>query len=179
MGMLIDSLVEDIGQYTREAIMIAEVDRGDGAGLVVRWTNPAFTALFRYELPEIVGRDPWCMAGPHTGAGLRAGIAARLTEGRHFSFALPLHRKDGTRLWARVLFRPVRDEHIHLRNMADAHGSRPGELHRIRHEDHIARVLNHNRGDHVVSAFVHCRPGNVIAPNIVQCRVAELQIDEL
>jgi len=108
--MDISAIIQDIGAFTQEAILIADADQSDGAVLGLRWINPAFTALTGYELKDTQGRTAGMLAGAKTDPETLADIIDRLGHWNSFTSEIICHRKDGSDFWGQLSFQPVLDE---------------------------------------------------------------------
>lgn len=108
--MDISTVIENIGAYTNEAILIADADVSDGAVMALRWINPAFTALLGYERKDILGQTARILVGPGTDPATHAAIIEKLEAWQSFTNDAVIQRKDGSQFWAQLSFQPVRND---------------------------------------------------------------------
>lgn len=108
--MELRSVVENIGAFTNEAILIADVDPDDGAIMTFRWANPAFTALMGYADKDILGQTARALTGPLTDKNKHLEIIDLLMKWKQFSEEVVLHKMNGDSFWAQISFQPLIDE---------------------------------------------------------------------
>ena len=108
--MELQSVIENIGAFTNEAILIADVDPDDGAVMTFRWVNPAFTELMGYTLADVDGKTARMLTGPDTDPVKHYEIIDLLMAWRQFSEEIVLNCKNGDSFWAQMSFQPLEDE---------------------------------------------------------------------
>lgn len=98
-----------------EKLLASDLDVPTEASLVtdahrrIIWSNPEFTALTGYRLPEISGRNCGMLQGPETDPQtieeMRRMLDARLTyRGRVLNY-----RRDGSEFWNSLTINPLHD----------------------------------------------------------------------
>ncbi len=105
--MDISTVIENIGAYTNEAIMIAAADPSDGAVMHIRWINPAFSDTLGYTLDDLVGKTARVLVGRDTSPASHAEAIARLQAWDTFAIDVFIARRDGSQFWAQMSFRPI------------------------------------------------------------------------
>ncbi|MHA3916063.1 EAL domain-containing protein [Halovulum sp. GXIMD14793] len=108
--MELQSIIQNIGAFTHEAVAIADVDPDDGAILTFLWLNPAFTRLTGYSLEDLAEKTAGVLTGPDTDKAIHESVIRRLMDWQHFNEELVLHRKTGTSFWSSISFQPLEDE---------------------------------------------------------------------
>lgn len=108
--MDLDSVIRNIGAFTREAILVADADHADGAVLRIRWANNAVTRVTGYLPEELVGHTAGILAGKKSSPTVHAEIIERLQAWSSFTSEMYLHRKDGSAYWGQLSFQPIADE---------------------------------------------------------------------
>lgn len=106
----LQSVIGNIGAFTNEAILVADVDPDDGAVLTIRWINAAFTDTLGYTDEDALGQTAALLAGPETDVNKHTEIIDKLMDWQHFSEEVVVHTKDGRAFWAQLSFQPLPDE---------------------------------------------------------------------
>jgi PAS domain S-box-containing protein len=104
------SLLSNVSEYTRDAIVIADAEPIDEPGPVIVYVNPAFTQMTGYHPSEVIGRTPRLLQGPDTSPGTRREIRKALEAWRPIVAELLNYKKDGTPFWVEISIVPVADE---------------------------------------------------------------------
>ena len=108
--MRIESVVQNVGEYTSEAILISDVDLADGAVMTLRWCNPAFVKMTGYSMEETAGNSAKFLVGSDTDPTKLQEIIDQLMNWESFVNEMVMNRKDGTPYWAEMSWQPLRDE---------------------------------------------------------------------
>ncbi len=108
--MKIESVVQNVGAFTSEAILIADVDLTDGAVMTLRWCNPAFERMTGYSFDETVGQPARFLVGKDTDRARHLEIIDQLMNWESFINEMQTNRKDGTPYWVEMSWEPLRDE---------------------------------------------------------------------
>ncbi len=103
-GPLLRAAIEAIG----DAVIITSPEL-DEPGPVIRYTNPAFTAMTGYAAAEVIGRTPRLLQGPDTDTLELRRIRQVLTAGDTFHGEGINYRKDGSTYVMDWLITPIRD----------------------------------------------------------------------
>ncbi len=103
-GPLLRAAIEAIG----DAVIITSPEL-DEPGPIIRYTNPAFTAMTGYAAAEVIGRTPRLLQGPDTDARELRRIRQELTAGGTFHGEGINYRKDGSTYVMDWLITPIRD----------------------------------------------------------------------
>ncbi len=103
-GPLLRAAIEAIG----DAVIITSPEL-DEPGPIIRYTNPAFTAMTGYASAEVIGRTPRLLQGPDTDPRELRRIRQELTAGGTFQGEGINYRKDGSTYVIDWLITPIRD----------------------------------------------------------------------
>ena len=101
-GPLLQAAIEAIG----DAVIITSPEL-DQPGPVIRYTNPAFTAMTGYATAEVIGRTPRLLQGPDTDPSELRRIRRTLTAGQTFHGEGINYRKDGSSYVMDWLITPI------------------------------------------------------------------------
>lgn len=108
--MRIESVVQNVGEFTSEAILISDVDLADGAIMTLRWCNPAFERMTGFSMTETVGNSAKFLVGEDTDPDKLQEIIDQLMNWESFVNEMRTNRKDGTPYWVEMSWQPLRDE---------------------------------------------------------------------
>jgi PAS domain S-box-containing protein len=103
------TLVQRLGDYTTDAIVITEAEPFSGTGPRIVYVNPAFTAMTGYRADEAIGQTPRMLQGPATPKAGKQRIAAALRAWKPVVAELLNYRKDGSTFWVELSIVPVAD----------------------------------------------------------------------
>ncbi len=108
--MKIEAITANIGDYTKDAILVTEAEPFVGDGPKIVWCNKAFTAMTGYSLDEIRGRTPRLLHGPETGREPLDEIRAALEKWQPVVATVKNYTKSGDPFWSELSIVPVSDE---------------------------------------------------------------------
>jgi len=96
---------EDWAEHTELAILITDLD---GA---ICWSNPAFTKMCLYSMPEIVGRRPGrFLTGPLTEPSARELLTRAIQERKSCQTRITNYKKDATPYVAQIYMEPIKNQ---------------------------------------------------------------------
>ena len=101
---LLRAAIEAIG----DAVIITSPELHE-PGPIIRYTNPAFTAMTGYAAAEVIGRTPRLLQGPDTDRLELRRVRQELTAGRTFHGEGINYRKDGSTYVIDWMITPIRD----------------------------------------------------------------------
>ena len=108
--MKLETIVSALGNYMRDAVVIAEAEPVDMPGPRVVWCNKAFTEMTGYAPEEIIGKTPRILQGKDTCPKTRARIRESLKTWKTFREQILNYTKDGEPFWAELDLQPIADE---------------------------------------------------------------------
>ena len=108
--MELSSVTTNLGDHTRDAIIITEAEPIDLPGPKNVWVNKAFTELTGYTPEEVVGQTPRILQGEDTSEEARTKIRQALMSWTPIRITLKNYTKDGSAFWVDLDIKPVADE---------------------------------------------------------------------
>lgn len=108
--MHLAGLIQRVGDFTRDAIIISESEPFDAPGPRIVWCNAAVSMMTGYGASELIGKTPRIFQGPGTSAETRRKIRENLNAWRAGRYELLNYRKDGEPFWVEIDITPVPDE---------------------------------------------------------------------
>jgi PAS domain S-box-containing protein len=108
--MKLKALVERLGDFTRDGIIISEAEPFDQPGPRIVWCNPAVSRMTGYDASELIGGTPRIFQGPGTCDETRRQIRDNLLAWRPGRYELLNYRKNGEPFWVEIDITPVPDE---------------------------------------------------------------------
>lgn len=106
----LSSLVGQIADVTRDAVLITEGRPIDDAGPRILYVNPAFTRMTGYTAEEVLGRTPRLLQGPRTSRAELDRLRTALENWQPVRVELLNVRKDGSEFWVELDVLPVMGE---------------------------------------------------------------------
>ena len=103
----LSSLIGQMAEHTRDAILITEGRPIDGEGPRILYVNPAFTRMTGYTAEEVLGRTPRLLQGPRTSRAELDRVRVALENWQPVRVELQNVRKDGTDCWVELDITPV------------------------------------------------------------------------
>lgn len=103
-------LLQSVVINTNDAVIIAEADPIDAAGLRILYVNEAFTHMTGYSPQEVLGKTPQILQGPKTDLMELNKIQEALSRWETVTVEVVNYRKDGSEFWNECSFVPVADE---------------------------------------------------------------------
>jgi len=111
MGLSLDDVVGNLGDYTLDSIVITKAEPQDWpVGPEIVWCNKAFSEMTGYELSEIIGQTPRLLQGELTDKDAVAELGRQLRNWEFCKADLYNYKKDGTGFWVELSIFPVKDE---------------------------------------------------------------------
>ena len=108
--MDLKALVERLGDFTRDGIIISEAEPFDQPGPRIVWCNSAISGMTGYNACELIGATPRIFQGPGTSEETRRQIRDNLLAWRPGRYELLNYRKNGEPFWVEIDITPVQDE---------------------------------------------------------------------
>jgi PAS domain S-box-containing protein len=105
--MDLKALVERLGDFTRDGIIISEAEPFDAPGPRIVWCNPAISRMTGYDASELIGQTPRIFQGPDTSESTRRRIREDLQAWRAGRYQLLNYRKNGEPFWVEIDITPV------------------------------------------------------------------------
>ncbi len=97
-----DQILREVPKYTRDAIVIARLNPGEGDRTEIVWVNQAFSELTGYTSEEMIGKSPRILQGPDTDREVIADIRTKVAARQPIRAEILNYRKDGTTYWVEV-----------------------------------------------------------------------------
>ncbi|MBY8976987.1 EAL domain-containing protein [Rhodobacteraceae bacterium NNCM2] len=113
--MKIESIIANVVDHTRDAVLVAEIGVGEIPSARVLWCNAGFTAMTGYAPEEIIGQSLNLLQGPDTCPEARRNIRRRIRAEKPVRQEILNYRKDGSSFWVDLNITPVADEHGDVR----------------------------------------------------------------
>jgi PAS domain S-box-containing protein len=105
----LSELIQNLGDFTEDAILITEAEPFDNPGPQIVWCNRAFTLMTGYSLEEIRGKTPRILQGKHPDRRELDRLRAALENWQTCRVELENFHKDGTPFWVEFIVRPIPD----------------------------------------------------------------------
>ena len=106
----LDGIIQSIGDYTADAILITKAEPFDGEGPEIVWCNRSFEEHSGYTLDEIKGQTPRIMQTSLTSPESRSKIRSSLEKWEPVRIDMLNQKKDGTEFWVELSIMPVADD---------------------------------------------------------------------
>lgn len=108
--MELSSIITNLGDHTRDAIVITEAEPIDLPGPKIVWVNKAFTEMTGYTPKEAIGQTPRILQGEDTSKKTRAQIRQALRAWKPIRINIKNYTKCGDIFWVDLDIKPVSDE---------------------------------------------------------------------
>ena len=103
----LSSLIAQMAEHTRDAVLITEGRPIDGEGPRILYVNPAFTRMTGYTADEVLGHTPRLLQGPRTSRAELDRLRTALENWQPVRVELLNLRKDGSEFWVELDITPV------------------------------------------------------------------------
>jgi PAS domain S-box-containing protein len=109
--MDLQSVVGDIGRYTRDSILVTTTEATEApSGPAIVWCNQAFTDMTGYRLEDIHGQTPRLLQGPDTPRKPLDRVRAALQAWQPVRTVVKNYTRLGAAFWAELSIVPVADD---------------------------------------------------------------------
>ena len=109
--MDLQSVVGDIGRYTRDSILVTTTEATEApSGPAIVWCNQAFTDMTGYRLEDIHGQTPRLLQGPDTPRKPLDRVRRALQAWQPVRTVVKNYTRAGAAFWAELSIVPVADE---------------------------------------------------------------------
>jgi len=102
-------ILQSLGDYTEDAILITEAEPLDQPGPRIVWCNTAFTKMTGYTLDEVLGQTPRILHGSNPDRRELDRLRVALERWETCRVELENFKKDGTPFWVEFIVKPVAD----------------------------------------------------------------------
>jgi len=100
--MIPDQILQQINDKSSEGLALALASNEDGAVMVLKWCNKAFSKISGYTAAEAIGQRGTILIGPELEQGVHLHIIEKLMNWEDFSTNALNNRKNGERYWQRM-----------------------------------------------------------------------------
>ncbi|WP_300528478.1 hybrid sensor histidine kinase/response regulator [Maricaulis sp.] len=108
--MQLESVIERIGDYCSDAILITEAEPFRIPGPRILWCNRAFTAMMGYQPEEVIGQTPRMLQRDDFDPEVGRRITERLDRWDRVREVVTNYTKDGRRVFVELDIVPIADE---------------------------------------------------------------------
>lgn len=103
------SILEQVPLKSSEGLALALASSQDGAVMVLKWCNLAFSRITGFEVQEVIGRRGTIIIGRDMDQATHLLIIDKLMSWEAFSVTTRTNRKDGGQLYVRITWAPLSD----------------------------------------------------------------------
>jgi len=103
-------IVAQIPLKCQEGVALSLASDADGAVMVFKWCNNAFTTITGHAEDEVIGQRGTILIGKDTEQGKHLFIIDKLMNWENFSVKTQSNRKDGTPYWVKMSWTPLSDQ---------------------------------------------------------------------
>lgn len=107
--MIPKRIFDQILDKSTEGLALASAPDEDGAMVVIKWCNKAFTTITGYDATEVVGQRASILVGPNMSQGNHLFILEKLVNWERFSIKVLNNRKNGEQYWHQMTWVPISD----------------------------------------------------------------------
>ncbi|WP_299604770.1 EAL domain-containing protein [uncultured Tateyamaria sp.] len=130
-NMIPPEIFNQVDDKCNEGLALASADADDGAVMILRWCNKAFSKITGYGAAEALGQRGTILIGADLEQGVHLHIIEKLMGWENFSTEATNNRKNGETYWQRMswthLSDPATGDHWWLCSIIDL-GKRPSGL---------------------------------------------------
>ncbi|MEM9589793.1 MAG: EAL domain-containing protein [Pseudomonadota bacterium] len=109
MSSLPKSILDQVPLKRAEGLALALASDTDGAIMILKWCNLAFSRITGYERQEVIGQRGTILIGRDTEQAIHLQIIEKLMNWEAFSVNTQTNHKDGKKLFVRMGWTPLSD----------------------------------------------------------------------